>query len=136
MCVQSVIKTNLIKTNLIKNMYKIMYDSKMKKSLTWPNKSHFVIKDLFALNPTEKDITMRTHVDGAKKLNEIVAIGTVPGFQGRPQLVYAYTPVTKITIERAKADGYVIDNEDKIINVVDIKSPVSTTTPVSDTMFV
>lgn len=75
-------------------------------SVVWPKTETFTIKpQLFDLNPDMKFITLRVRLQKRIENGEIMEIGSIPGGQGRPRKVFAYTPVTDTILAKAKSDG-------------------------------
>lgn len=98
-----------------------------KNKIIWPRKMHFTIDELFALNPQfNAEITLRVRITGENGeivKGKVAEIGCIRGQQGRPQKVYALTPITKIILEKAKADGIDIEQSEKLFNVMSVKNP-------------
>jgi hypothetical protein len=72
----------------------------------WPKTSFFMIEDIFVLNPTQKQITLRTDLTREIDAGKIVELGCKTGGkgrQGRPKKVFAYLPVSKATLDIVKA---------------------------------
>ncbi len=113
--------------------------NKTNQSVVWPTSAYFTIKELWHLNPKFIEITLRVRLANAIDPAGIVAeIGAIPGGHGRPQKVFAMTPVTKDTLNKAKAAGInLVDNaEEKLVKVISVTNtataPVTTApTPVS-----
>ena len=77
---------------------------KNKKQLILPSTQTFTIKELFAVNPTEKEITTRVRFSDSeeKESGKIIEFGALSGGKGRPEKVFAFTPITKIMLAKAK----------------------------------
>ena len=60
----------------------------------------------------------------------VAEIGAIPGGKGRPQKVFAMTPVTKETLSKAKMAGInLVDNaEEKFVKVITVTNTAAVTT--------
>ena len=69
----------------------------------------------------------------AKKIEvgEVVEIGCIPGEKGRPQKVFSMTPVTELTLAKARAEKInLVDNADKLVQVMSVtNTPTQTVSP-------
>jgi len=100
--------------------------NKTNQSVVWPNTPYFTIADLHKLNPKFVNITLRVRLANAIQDSKVAEIGCVPGGKGRPQKVFSLTPVPQSTLNKAKADNInLVDNADKLVNVVAVSSPVA-----------
>jgi len=101
-----------------------MSNKKEKIGMVWPKTSYFTIKELIPLNPQiPVEITLRSKLANAINLDKVVAeIGFIPGGKGRPPKVYAMTPVTKLTLDKAEASNIQLVDKarEKFFNVVSI----------------
>ena len=103
------------------------------KEINWPTSMYFTIGKLVDLNPkmltpSKLDITIRVRLTKEIEAGKIAEIGFIPGSQGRPKKVFAFTPVTKIVLEKAWADGIQpAENIDKLLNVINVTSPIKPT---------
>jgi hypothetical protein len=109
-------------------------DRKNKTDLTlaWPTSGgHFTIKDLQKLNPEFKEITLRVHVDRAKKDKVVSVIGSRNQGKGRPEMILAMTPVEQKLLDQAyNVDGIVPLDGKPLISISEVGSvPVSTRNP-------
>ncbi len=107
--------------------------NKTNQSVVWPTSAYFTIKELWHLNPKFIEITLRVRLANAiDPEGSVVEIGSIPGGHGRPQKVFAMTPVTQETLNKAKSSGInLVDNaEQKLVNVVSVTKP-ATVSPVS-----
>lgn len=107
--------------------------NKTNQSVVWPTSIYFTIKELWHLNPKFIEITLRVRLANAIDPERLVVeIGSIPGGHGRPQKVFAMTPVTQDTLNKAKSSGInLVDNaEQKLINVVSVTKPAMVT-PIS-----
>jgi len=77
--------------------------SSKKKTVTWPSSQMFTIEDVFSLNKTMKEITVRVRLSKEKEIGKIIELGALTGGKGRPEKVYAYPPITSILTEHAKS---------------------------------
>lgn len=107
--------------------------NKTNQVLNMPKTAFYTLRDLFAINKHfNVDITIR--VRHAKLIEEgkVAEIGAVPGGKGRPQKVFSLTPVTQITLSKAKAENInLVDNADKLVNVISVSSPSTPVNPVA-----
>jgi len=104
--------------------------NKTNQSVVWPSTSYFTIKELHRLNPKFVEITLRVRLTNSIEDGEIAEIGSVPGGKGRPQKVFSLTPVTQITLNKAKQDNIsLVEGADKLVNVLNVTT--STLSPVT-----
>lgn len=100
------------------------------QSVTWPSTPYFTILELHKLNPKFVNITLRVRLTNAIESGKVAEIGSVPGGKGRPQKVFALTPVSKLTFEKAKQNNInLVDNYEKLINVVSVTTSTANPTP-------
>ena len=102
--------------------------NKTNQVVTWPTATLFTIKELHRLNPKFVEITLRVRLGKAiTETQKVAEIGSIPGEKGRPQKVFSMTPVTKLTLEKARAEHInLVDNADKLVQYVSVTNPVST----------
>lgn len=112
--------------------------NKVRQTVTWPTTPYFTLMQLWKdFNPKFKEITLRVRLVKSIEEDGIVAeIGYIPGTLGRPQKVYAMTPVTKETLTKAKENGIelVEKAEEKFLGSVSISStqfPTNIVNPVN-----
>jgi len=104
--------------------------NKTNQSVVWPSTPYFTIKELHRLNPKFVEITLRVRLTNSIEDGEIAEIGSVPGGKGRPQKVFSLTPVTQITLNKAKQDNIsLVEGADKLVNVINVTT--NTPTPVT-----
>lgn len=83
-----------------------MSTSNKNKTVKWPSSLFFDFKtDMVNENPLFIDITLRTRLMQAIKDGKVAEVGSVAGSHGRPRKMYALTPVTSETLDKAEADG-------------------------------
>lgn len=103
--------------------------------VTWPTTPYFTIRELHNLNPKFVNITLRVRLTNAIEAGQIAEIGSVPGGKGRPQKVFAKTPVTQNVLAKARQDGIsMVDNADKLVvsvTVTPANNANSSTAPVT-----
>lgn len=113
--------------------------NKTNQVVTWPSIALWSIKELHRLNPKFVEITLRVRLAKAIESAQVAEIGCIPGEKGRPQKVFTMTPVTQLTIDRARSEQInLVDNADKLVQVVSVSNqplpskvnPVSTGMPV------
>jgi hypothetical protein len=95
--------------------------NKIDPNITWPTTVYFTFKDLTVLNPSHQivNITLRTKLVKAKENGIIAEIGALTGGKGRPEKVFAFTPITPLILNKAKAaDINLVDSSDKLVNIV------------------
>jgi hypothetical protein len=103
------------------------------QSVIWPPTPYFTIAELYNLNSKFVKITLRTRLTTAIESGKVSEIGSVPGGKGRPPKVFALTPVSKLTFDKAKQDDInLVDNYEKLINVVSVVAPVTESHIISD----
>lgn len=111
--------------------------NKTNQSVVWPTATLFTIKELHRLNPKFVNITLRVRLANAIGEGKVAEIGSIPGEKGRPQKVFSMTPVTRNTLEKARAEGInLVDNADKLIiisavTVTPANNPTTATAPVT-----
>ena len=108
--------------------------NKTNQVVTWPTAALFTIKELHRLNPKFVEITLRVRLSNAITAQRVAEIGSIPGEKGRPQKVFSLTPVTKLILERARAEHInLVDNADKLVQVMTVSnsSPSPSVNPVS-----
>jgi hypothetical protein len=96
---------------------------KNKTNLTvqFPKTAFFTIEDLLALNAEFIPITLRVRMNNFREDGTVAEIGYLPGGKGRPKKVFCLTPVTKITLEKARQQNVtLIDNAEKLVNVISV----------------
>lgn len=101
-------------------------------TVIWPTTQYFTIDELWALNPKFVEITLRVRLTKAiDEDGKVVEIGSIPGGKGRPKKVFAYTPVTKIVLDKAEAAGITLVDKarEKFMDVVSV-TPVPSQTNV------
>lgn len=84
------------------------------------NNKFFTIGDLLVENPQFIDITLRSHVNAAKKDNVIDDIGCIHNGKGRPKLVFTTVPVSKQVLEAARQAGVLFNERYDSIAVVNV----------------
>jgi hypothetical protein len=80
----------------------------------------FTIEELHAVNSTFVEITLRSHVNAAKKENKIAEIGCKHNDKGRPKLVFAVVPVTNEVLEAARQAGVIFNENYDSIPVISV----------------
>jgi hypothetical protein len=91
----------------------------------WPQSSeYFTIQSLNKNNSSFKEITLRVRLNKEISNGKVQLIGTLKGVHGRPENVYALTPVSKELMEKAKTNGVVfVDGvPQNIVPVVSVNS--------------
>jgi hypothetical protein len=97
--------------------------NKTGQNVTWPTAVLFTIKELHRLNPKFVEITLRVRLSKAIEGGKVAEIGSIPGEKGRPQKVFSLTPITKLTLERARAESInLVDNADKLVQVMTVSN--------------
>lgn len=104
-------------------------DRKNKTNLivNWPTHgTTFSIKDLLALNPEFKEITLRVRVEKAIKKEGLVSIvGYKNAKKGRPTMVLSLSPVAQSVLDEAYKNG--VQPPDTTPNMSKVaETPVST----------
>jgi hypothetical protein len=102
--------------------------NKTNQVVTWPTATLFTIKELHRLNPKFVEITLRVRLSKAiTETQKVAEIGSIPGEKGRPQKVFSMTPVTKATLDKARAEHInLVDNADKLVQYVSVTNPPPT----------
>ena len=94
--------------------------------LAFPTSTFFTIQDVVKLNPqmltaSQSDITIRVRLTNAIEDGKVAEIGSVPGGKGRPQKVFALTPVTQITLNKARQDHInLVDNAERLVHAISV----------------
>ncbi len=114
-------------------MSKNIRKNKTNQSVVWPTTTFFTIAELHRLNPKFVNITLRVRLTNAIEEGKVAEIGSVPGGKGRPQKVFSLTPVTKLTLDKARSENInLVDNADKLVTVVSVTNPTTVVpTPVT-----
>ena len=106
--------------------------NKVKQAVVWPTATLFSIKELHRLNPKFVNITLRVRLMNAISEGKVAEIGAIPGENGRPQKVFSMTPVTRLTLCKARAERInMVDNADQLVQVISVSTsfrPISTPT--------
>ena len=113
--------------------------NKTNQVVTWPTSTLFSLQELHRLNSKFVEITLRVRLIKAIEAGKVVELGCIPGEKGRPQKVYTMTPVTQLTIDKAKAERInCVDNVERLIQVVSVSNrpSVPQVNPVSPTPMV
>ena len=94
---------------------------------------YFTIQDVVKLNPemltaSESIITIRVRFTKTIDDGQIAEIGSIPGGKGRPQKVFAFTPVTTSVLDVAEQSGVTLVDRarEKFVNVVSVKNILNT----------
>jgi hypothetical protein len=107
--------------------------NKTNQLVTWPTTAYFTIEDLWELNQKFVNITLRVRLTNAIADGKVAEIGWLSGGKGRPRKVYSMTPVQQSTLNKAKtADINLVDNVEKLVNVVSVTIPTLVSSPMSD----
>jgi hypothetical protein len=95
--------------------------NKTNQVVTWPTATLFTIQELHRLNPKFVNITLRVRLTKAIEAGKVAEIGSIPGEKGRPQKVFAFTPVTQATFDKAFKEGITpVDNYKSLISMVSV----------------
>jgi hypothetical protein len=96
--------------------------NKVNSNINWPsNTEYFTIDDLQKLNTDFVNITLRVRLNKAiTEEKKVSVIGTKNCGKGRPKLVMVVNPIHPDAIKKAKEDNIFIENESKLIPVMDI----------------
>jgi len=107
-----------------------------KRPLVLPTTMYFTIQDVVKVNPamlteSKSDITIRVRLTNKIEAGEVAEIGSVPGGKGRPQKVFAITPVTQTVLNKAKQDNInLVDNAEKLlVHAVSVSNPPPVSAP-------
>lgn len=94
------------------------------QELNMPTAAYYTLRQLFDLNKhIPAEITIRVKHSRKIENREVAELGTQTGGKGRPQKVFAITPITPTLIARAKADHInLVDNADKLVTVLSVSS--------------
>jgi hypothetical protein len=106
--------------------------NKTNQVLNMPKASFYTLKELFDLNTHfNAEITIRVRHTKMIEDGKVAEIGAVAGGKGRPQKVFAVTPVTQTLLNKAKAENInLVDNADKLVNAINVSTPTPTAVPV------
>lgn len=111
--------------------------NKTNQVVVWPTRDeYFTIDSLIKNNPhmltaSDSDITLRVRLsDAINKRKTVAVIGTLNSGKGRPNLAFAMTPVTQISLDQARNDGIMLLDETKLVTIMEI-APTEEVTPVA-----
>jgi hypothetical protein len=106
--------------------------NKTNQVLNMPKASFYTLKELFDLNTHfNAEITIRVRHTKMIEDGKVAEIGAVAGGKGRPQKVFAVTPVTQNLLSKAKSENInLVDNADKLVNAINVSTPAPTAVPV------
>ena len=110
-------------------MKQTTHKNKSSQLLNLPKTTYYTLQDVFDINPQFNDIFITVRVRHTKMIEagKVVEIGSIPGGKGRPPKVYAVTPVTQITLAKARANNInLVDNADKLVNIINVNALPST----------
>lgn len=100
--------------------------NKTKQVINWPSHDeYFTIKQLVASNShmltsSSSDITIRVRLKKAIDEHNLVAeIGSRNCGKGRPEKAFAMRPVRQVALDKAKAEGIILDSP-KLLTVMDV----------------
>jgi hypothetical protein len=100
-----------------------------KQSVAWPTSTYFTIKQLASENSEFIEITLRVRLTNEIESGRIAEIGSRPGGKGRPEKVFAFTPITQTTLNKARTDKInLVDNADRLVNIVAVSPSQATVT--------
>ena len=95
--------------------------------LNMPTTSYYTLEELFALNKHfNAEITIRVRHTNLIESGKVKEIGCLTGGKGRPSKVFAATPVTQLTLDKARQNEInLVENVNKLINVISVTpSPI------------
>jgi len=108
--------------------------NKTNLEVSWPKLSEFfTIDSLGEKNPDFVNITLRVRLNKAIEAGKVGVIGTKNTGKGRPKLVLAMRPVSQNVINAAKEANVTLDEESKLVVVMEVKASTTNTTPTSIT---
>ena len=90
--------------------------NKTNLNLEFPKTPYFTIEELHQLNAEFVNITLRVRFMKVIEAGEAIEIGNKTGGQGRPQKVFALTPVAKETFEEARKSIVLISGWEKMVD--------------------
>lgn len=107
--------------------------NKTNQVLNMPKTTYYTLKELFDSNTHfNAEITVRVRHTKMIEDGKVAEIGAVAGGKGRPQKVFAVTPVTQIVLNKAKANNInLVDNADKLVNAINVTTPSAPVSPVA-----
>jgi hypothetical protein len=108
--------------------------NKTNQVVMWPTATLFSLQELHRLNPKFVEITLRVRLTKAIEAGTVAEVGCIPGEKGRPRKVFSSTPITKITLDRARSERInLADGVEKLIHVVSVtnQKPQTAITPTS-----
>jgi hypothetical protein len=80
--------------------------NKTKQLVTWPSSPYFTFNELLEANPHfTKKITLYVRLTNARDNGNLLEIASQPGNAGRPPKVFAITPLTTLTLDKAEKAG-------------------------------
>lgn len=94
-----------------------------------PKTPYYTLDQLFQLNTHfPAQITIRVRHTKQIEAGNVAEIGNLVGGHGRPQKVYALTPITQNLINKVEADGInLVDNAKMLTNVISVTTPTVNT---------
>jgi hypothetical protein len=104
--------------------------------MTWPaNDEYFTIKSLWkVLNPDFVEITLRVRlkkaIDGEGCPVSVKEIGYKNTGFGRPIKVFVTLPVNPLAVEKAKADGIMLNSPSVPVIQVNPSTPITVVSPI------
>lgn len=91
--------------------------------VVWPTTPYFTNKELFALNAGAKEITLRVRLMTEKvECGQVAEIGCITGGQGRPQKVYAFTPVSQSVLDLAQENNITLVDQGRLQKLASLPS--------------
>ena len=103
--------------------------NKTKQVLNLPKTPYYTLEELFAINPQFNNINITMRVRHTKMVEDgkVAEIGNKTGAHGRPAKVYAQTPVTQLTLDKAEANKItLVDNAKNLVNFINVTPPYAT----------
>ena len=87
----------------------------------WPNKdTYFTIKRLCEMNTDIVEISLRDKLNKARKEKIVEHIGSIHNDIGRPQLIFAMSPVSDSFLKSITDDSILLEPKYQTVNVLDI----------------
>jgi hypothetical protein len=80
----------------------------------WPTTPYFTLEDVFTLQRDAKQITLRVRTQKQIEAGNIAEIGALTGGQGRPQKVFAFTPVSQTTLDLARSRSITLVDQNRL----------------------
>ncbi len=103
--------------------------NKTNQVLNMPKTSYYTLQELFDVNTHfNAEITVRVRHTKMIEEGKVAELGALSGGKGRPQKVFAVTPITQTVLDKAKSHNInLIDNASKLVTAVNVTTSATAT---------